>query len=143
VSGFGGAKLAILTGGHMLAILRDDKPDIPFPGLWDLPGGGREGGESPEDCALRETREELGLVLPASALVWRRRYPRWRGSGWSWFFAAEVPGFDPGAVVFGDEGQGWRLMPVAEFSAGRGAIPHLAERLGDYLELRGRLGGRE
>lgn len=37
-------------------------------GTWDCPGGRRESGESVEECALRELREETGLVLGASAL---------------------------------------------------------------------------
>ena len=45
---FIGAKLALFIGADLLTILRDDRPDIPFPGHWDFPGGGREGGESPQ-----------------------------------------------------------------------------------------------
>ena len=36
---------------------------------WDLPKGGIDRGESPSDAALRETREESGLLLTADALV--------------------------------------------------------------------------
>ena len=49
--------------GKLLLRLRDDRPDILFPGRWDLIGGALEDGESPEDAAVRETLEELGLVL--------------------------------------------------------------------------------
>jgi len=66
---FSGAKLALFLGVDLLVILRDDRPDIPYPGHWDFPGGGREGQETPEACALRETREEVGLVLRPSELV--------------------------------------------------------------------------
>ncbi len=41
-SDFHGAKLAVLSKGQVLAFLRDDRRDIPWPGMWDLPGGGRE-----------------------------------------------------------------------------------------------------
>ena len=71
---FRGAKMAILRGDSVLALLRDDRADIPWPGHWDLPGGGREGSETPAACALRETREELGLALPEAALSWGRRF---------------------------------------------------------------------
>ncbi len=49
--------------GKLLLRLRDDRPDILFPGCWDLIGGAMEDGESSEDAAVRETLEELGLVL--------------------------------------------------------------------------------
>ena len=58
-------------GGRVLTILRDDRPDIPFPGLWDFPGGGREGDESPEETLFREVREEIDLHLTPADLLWR------------------------------------------------------------------------
>ena len=51
---FAGAKVALICGGDVLTYLRDDRPELPFPGCWDLPGGGREGEESAEACVLRE-----------------------------------------------------------------------------------------
>jgi 8-oxo-dGTP pyrophosphatase MutT (NUDIX family) len=33
--------------------------------MWNLPGGRREGQESPEDYVLRELKEEFGLSLAA------------------------------------------------------------------------------
>lgn len=35
---------------------------------WDLPKGGREQHESDQEAALRELREETGIVLPAESL---------------------------------------------------------------------------
>lgn len=42
--------------------------------LWGLIGGGRKSGETDLQAALRETREETGLELPASAFVPVRVY---------------------------------------------------------------------
>ena len=42
---------------------RDDRPDIAWPGHWALFGGHMEGEETPEEAALREIEEELGLCL--------------------------------------------------------------------------------
>ena len=36
---------------------------------WQMPGGGVENGESPEEAAVRETQEELGLALPIDSLT--------------------------------------------------------------------------
>ena len=51
---FVGAKAALFCGGRLLTHLRDDRPGLPWPAMWDLPGGGREGAETPEQCLLRE-----------------------------------------------------------------------------------------
>lgn len=37
-------------------------------GTWGFPGGHLEGGESFESCAIRETEEETGIMLPAVKL---------------------------------------------------------------------------
>ena len=122
---FGGTKLVLLIGTRLLTILRDDKPDIPWPGYWDLPGGGREGGESPEACVLREVREEVGLILPTRALVWRKQVPSHQTPGkLSWFFAAHLPEGAERDIVFGDEGQEWRLVAPDWFTAHPKAVPH-------------------
>lgn len=41
------------------------------PGQWALPGGRIDPGETPEQAALRELHEEVGLLLDASAVIGR------------------------------------------------------------------------
>lgn len=127
---FHGAKIALLQGDAVLTIQRDDIPTIPFPGLWDLPGGGREAAESPEACVLRELSEELGLSLGTDRLIWRQHYPgvaeRPRPG---YLFAARITEADLAAIRFGDEGQGWRMMPTGAFLAHPRAVPFLKPRL--------------
>ncbi|PCJ08802.1 MAG: DNA mismatch repair protein MutT [Rhodobacteraceae bacterium] len=129
---FSGAKLALFLGRDLLVILRDDNVDIPYPGHWDLPGGGREGDETPAQCALRETYEEVGLQLRQQDLVWAREYSRPRGQ--VWFFAAHQPLALVDQIRFGSEGQSWKLMPPREYCTHPLAVPHFTIQLKDYLE---------
>lgn len=47
------------AAGEVLLFLRDDNPAIACPGMWDLPGGHVEPGESPYECIVREMQEEI------------------------------------------------------------------------------------
>ena len=118
---FIGAKLALFLGEQLLVILRDEKPDIPYPGHWDFPGGGREGDESPETCALRETQEEVGLTLSQAELIYARSYLR--PSGLRWFFVARLPEARVTEIILGDEGQCWQLMSPEAYLAHPLGIP--------------------
>ncbi|MCO6425117.1 hypothetical protein GOB91_08335 [Sinorhizobium meliloti] len=86
---FTGSKIALIVGGGLITYKRDQKPDIPFPGMWDLPGGGREvmkallsapsggpRGIRNRRCSLLDTlgkkisrtyRERLGELFPCSS----------------------------------------------------------------------------
>jgi len=48
---------------EILLFLRDDKPDIPYPNMWDIPGGHIEDNETPEQCIIREMKEEMDLDI--------------------------------------------------------------------------------
>lgn len=135
---FTGAKAALFCGAAVLVYLRDDRPGLRWPGLWDLPGGGREGDEGPEDCLLRELHEEFGLHLPPERLVWGRVFPSMVEEGRSSvFFAGWLDRGEIGRIRFGDEGQGWEMMPVATFLAHGQAVPELQRRAGiAWAELR-------
>ena len=132
---FVGAKLALFMGADLAVILRDTRPGIPWPGRLDLPGGGREGGETPVQCVLRETHEELGLRLCAGCLCWGRRFIG--AAGPVWLFAAHLDAARLLDVVFGTEGQGWRLISPAAYLNDPLAIPPFQDRLRLYLADRG------
>jgi len=49
------------SNNEVLLLLRDNKIDIPFPNMWDIPGGKVEEGESPEQALRREMLEEMSI----------------------------------------------------------------------------------
>jgi len=54
---------AIFSGGRVLWARRADS------GLWELPGGKREPGESLPECLRREIAEELGVAVEVGGLL--------------------------------------------------------------------------
>ena len=127
---FVGCKVALLCGDALLTYLRDDKPGLPWPATWDLPGGGREGNETAEACLLRELHEEFGLMLPPERLIWRKVWPSMMdASRASVFFAGRITATEIAAIRFGDEGQYWQMMPVADYLNHPQAIPELQRRV--------------
>lgn len=52
----------------VLLQLRDNKPTIPYPNTWALPGGHRGHDETPLECIVREIQEEMGLRLQEVSL---------------------------------------------------------------------------
>jgi 8-oxo-dGTP diphosphatase len=94
--------------GRLLLVKRGHEPGK---GLWSIPGGRIEPGESDEAALVREVREETGLVVTAGRLVGAVRRPA-GGSGGSGDsggsgavldirdYAAEVTG---GTLVPGDD----------------------------------------
>jgi 8-oxo-dGTP diphosphatase len=128
---FIGAKAALVCGDCVLAYLRDDKPGLQWAGMWDLPGGGREGDETPEQCFLRELDEEFGLRLAVDRLIWRKVWPSLIDeTRASVFFAGRLTQAEVAAIRFGDEGQRWEMMYVGTFLAHPFGIPAMQHRTG-------------
>jgi 8-oxo-dGTP diphosphatase len=126
---FVGAKAALVCDGAVLTYLRDDHQGLPWPAHWDLPGGGREGQESAEQCLLRELREEFALSLTPAHLTWRASFPALHSPGrQAIFFAGRLTQSDVSAIRLGTEGQSWRMMPVAEWLAHPRTVPDLQRR---------------
>ena len=131
---FQGCKIALICGDKVLTILRDDKDDIPCPNMWELPGGGREGNESPFECAAREVYEELGIHLTEDCLIWAKVYPSMLfADKQSVFLVGKLTQDQFDSIVFGDEGQGYQLMNVEEFLSSSQVVPQLQDRVRDYF----------
>lgn len=60
--------IAIAVVEHEGAFLIGQRPlGVPLAGLWEFPGGKIEPGETPAAAAIRECREETGLVVEATS----------------------------------------------------------------------------
>ncbi|SPF79317.1 hypothetical protein ALP8811_03258 [Aliiroseovarius pelagivivens] len=135
-----GAKLVLLMGGKLVTILRDDRPDIPYPDMWDMPGGGPEPGETPEDCVLRETCEELSLVISPDQLIWKQRFESPHVAGtFSWWFGAVLPETARDQIQLGDEGQCWRLVAPEDWLADPRSIAYFKPRVQAGLDAISRI----
>jgi 8-oxo-dGTP pyrophosphatase MutT (NUDIX family) len=62
------AALLVLEDGRYIMQLRDDLPDIWYPGHWGLFGGGVDEGEDEFKALQRELREELELEVTQARL---------------------------------------------------------------------------
>lgn len=59
----------IIEGGCLLIARRP--PGDPLEGMWELPGGKIEPGETPQECLARELAEELGMTAEIGDAVAR------------------------------------------------------------------------
>jgi 8-oxo-dGTP diphosphatase len=64
----GASMIFINSDNQVLLFLRDDKKEIPYPNYWDVLGGNVERDETPQDCIIREMKEELEIELKMPTL---------------------------------------------------------------------------
>ena len=71
------------VGGRTLMVHRNKKPGDAHKGKWNGLGGKLEAGESPDECVLREMREESGLTILDPRLRGVLTFPAFRdGEDW-------------------------------------------------------------
>lgn len=105
---------AIITdsSGHLLLIRRGHEPGR---GLWSVPGGRIEPGESDEQAVIREVREETGLTVGVGRLVGSVRRPAPGGSVFEIRdYAATVTA---GVLTAGDDADDARWVDRAQLLA--------------------------
>ena len=97
------------TEGRLLLIRRGHPPGA---GLWSLPGGRVEPGETDHEAVVREVREETGLSVVPGPLVGSVTRPAPDGAAFEIRdYAASVTGGDLSA---GDDAADARWVPPAE-----------------------------
>ena len=79
--------------GHTLMIHRNKRPNDIHEGKWNGLGGKFEAGESPEDCVIREVREESGLEIRAPQLHGLLTFTNFKGNDW-YVFVYTAQDFD-------------------------------------------------
>jgi 8-oxo-dGTP diphosphatase len=99
-------------GGRLLLIKRGHEPGR---GLWSVPGGRIEPGESDEQAVIREVREETGLSVRVGKLIGSVRRPAPGGASFDIRdYAATVLA---GTVTAGDDADDARWVDRAEMLA--------------------------
>jgi 8-oxo-dGTP diphosphatase len=68
--------------GHTLMIHRVKRANDIHAGKWNGLGGKLEPGESPEECIIREVREESGLEIFHPKMCGLLMFPEFKGNDW-------------------------------------------------------------
>ncbi len=121
------ASVALVRRDDLLLIQRNRAPSK---GLWTLPGGRLEPGESAEACAVREIREELGLAVFALRPLIVLRHGQFRLQT----FATQA--FEGDVVPDPSEVRAWRWVRPAQMrglptTPGLGNVVEAAFRIFD------------
>jgi len=120
--------------GRVLLQLRDDRPDIPWGGLWSAFGGGVEVDEELNFAARREIDEEIGIALDDEDLVPFRWVCSTRPQRRKFFLFACKRCIEPGEIRLG-EGAGFAFYTM--YQALRiDFVPFLRPPLVLFLEQR-------
>ncbi|WP_309031566.1 NUDIX hydrolase [Streptomyces alfalfae] len=89
------ARVVVLDPEDRILLLHGHEPGDPSDDWWFTPGGGLEGGETREEAALRELREETGITeVELGPVLWSRvcSFP-FDGRRWDqdeWYYLART-----------------------------------------------------
>lgn len=91
--------------GKTLLIHRNKREGDLFKDYWNGLGGKVEEGESPEDCVIREMKEESGLDIQNPQLKGILTFPNNRDSGETWYVFLYIAEEFSGDLIETDEGE--------------------------------------
>lgn len=100
--------------GKTLMVYRNKKPGDIHAGKWNGLGGKFEPGETPEECVIREIKEESGLEIHAPRLHGLLMFPAFKGSDW-YVFVFTATDFN-GELIDSPEGE-LRWVPDKELAS--------------------------
>lgn len=125
---------AIYRDGKFLLTFRDEKnPDHEFNHRWQLPGGGLEFGEAPEQTIIRELKEEVGVDAKILQLV-PTIYSEVRG-GFHGVFLCYLCSIEKNAVItLNEEASNWGWYSTEEMKT-LSIIPKTLTMAQDALQL--------
>jgi len=131
---YAGAKGLIIFGGSLVLSYVRDGNTTSFPHYVDLPGGGRELGETPFETFQRETKEEFDLDIRRSDISFGMSYPSMTDPTVpGYFLVANKPLSAQADIHFGDEGEYYQVTTLDKLLAEPLLVPFLHDKVELYL----------
>ncbi|MEI7688713.1 MAG: NUDIX domain-containing protein [Candidatus Nomurabacteria bacterium] len=130
---FIGVKGMVFIDGKIIVIRRDNNTKI-FPLRIDLPGGGREKGESPFETFKRELKEELSIDINEEDILFAYLYgDETYKEHLAYFMVTKNLNIKKEYVVLGNEGLEFKFISPEEFIDLDDSIIHLQSEVKKYL----------
>lgn len=129
---FHGVKGLVFIGDKILTYRRDTNTKS-FPLHIDLPGGGKEEGESPFDTFKRETKEEFGIEINSDNVKYAKQYMSAMDATKESYFIVANSNAKENDIIFGDEGLEPMLITPDEYLKLNDAIKRQQDKVVDYL----------
>jgi 8-oxo-dGTP diphosphatase len=131
---FHGVKGIVRIDDKIIVMRRDmNAPHLPL--YIDLPGGGREGKESPFKALQREITEMLHILIVESDIVYAKRYENNDDRADDTFLlVTEILKIDEKKIVLGEKGLMYYTMTMHDFLEHPEGIEKQKMRIIHYLE---------
>lgn len=115
-----------LPGDRYLMQLRDQRPDIWYPGCWGCFGGATDPGEDAFAALRRELMEEIELDVPEARLISRLEFdfaPLGLGKAWRAYFVVDIDDARLCTLRL-HEGERMEALTYAQLTSGIPVVPY-------------------